>query len=115
MIFRNSPFRLGSQISSPNDPQIGANSDPEGFKKAELDDKVMSDSSFDSDTVFVDFLVPNRPQMSSKIAETSDLGRPGAPRDAKDRPEASWEPCLSTLEHMLEPCCPNLGSFWGRF
>ena len=39
-----------------------------------------------------------------RAAASFHVGRPGVPRDAKDRPEASREPCLSTLGRMLEPC-----------
>ena len=48
------------------------------------------------------------PQMRSTIAQKSDLGRPGVPRDAKGRPEAPgshfgafWEPCLAHLGSII--------------
>ena len=51
-------------------------------------------------------------QMGSKIAQTSDLGPPSRPRDAKGRPEASREQFLGLQGPILVPLWNHFGAVW---
>ena len=55
------------------------------------------------------------PQMGPKILQKSALGRPGPPRDANGRPEASIKLFWSLLEQMFVPPGSNYGTIWVSF
>ena len=65
----------------------------------------MLDSSFNSDAVLLIFVSQIDPQMSSNIAENSDLGRPGGPR----------EPCLTILGQCWSHVDTHFGGISGTF
>ena len=54
-------------------------------------------------------------KMEPKIPQKSALGRPGPPRDANGRPEASMELFWSLLGSMFVPFGSNYGTIWVSF
>ena len=102
---------LGGKKASKITTNMTPKTCPGGLRSLQNEDpkRCLTSASF-STNVWTIFEAQIDPEIKPKITQKSALGRPGPPRDANGRPEASRELFWSLLGSIFDPFGSNVGT-----